>query len=70
MFLGYSLRCDAGYICLTGSHIPNPTDNVIGYVCPVGHYCPEGAVGELECDLGYYSPTTGAGTSEILVCQI
>ena len=58
---GYSLECDAGYICMTGSSVPNPTDNVVGYVCPMGYYCPQGAVIEIPCAPGDYSPSTGLG---------
>lgn len=56
-----SLPCSAGYICLTGSDVPNPTDGVKGYICPVGHYCTEGAVTETPCDRGTYAPSQGLG---------
>lgn len=59
-----SLPCSAGYICLQGSDIPNPADNVKGYICPVGHYCLEGAVKETKCDIGTYGPTEGLGKLE------
>ncbi|XP_062603182.1 uncharacterized protein LOC134264959 [Saccostrea cucullata] len=58
---GVSLPCSAGYICLQGSDISNPADNVKGYICPVGHYCLEGAVKETKCDIGTYGPTEGLG---------
>lgn len=61
LFLGVSLPCSAGYICLQGSDIPNPADNVKGFICPVGHYCLEGAVKETKCDIGTYGPTEGLG---------
>lgn len=61
LFVGVSLPCSAGYICLQGSDIPNPADNVKGYICPVGHYCLEGAVKETKCDIGTYGPTEGLG---------
>ncbi|ESO92001.1 hypothetical protein LOTGIDRAFT_79789, partial [Lottia gigantea] len=40
----FSIPCDAGYICLSGSNVPNPTGGIKGYICPTGHYCPQGAV--------------------------
>ena len=46
---------------MTGSSVPNPTDNVVGYICPLGYYCPQGAVIELPCAPGYYSSSTGLG---------
>ena len=52
---------------MTGSDKANPTDGIIGYVCPVGHYCPEGAVIETTCARGYYSPMTGLGKKQTLV---
>lgn len=61
LFPGVSLPCSAGYICLQGSDISNPADNVKGYICPVGHYCLEGAVKETKCDIGTYGPTEGLG---------
>lgn len=56
---GFSLPCSAGYICLTGSDVPNPTDGVIGYACPAGFYCLEGNVQETPCSRGHYQPQTG-----------
>ncbi|KAH3750553.1 hypothetical protein DPMN_185080 [Dreissena polymorpha] len=54
-----ALRCAAGYICMTGSNVATPTDRVIGYICPVGYYCLEGAVIELACAPGTYQQATG-----------
>ena len=54
---------------MTGSDKANPTDGIIGYVCPVGHYCPEGAVIETTCARGYYSPMTGLGKNKHLCDQ-
>ena len=55
------MPCDAGYICLGGSDVPRPTDNVIGYICPEGHYCLSAAVKETPCEKGYYAPAQGLG---------
>ena len=35
--------CDTGYICLEGSSIRNPQNNLTGYICPKGYYCLSGA---------------------------
>ena len=48
--------------------MPNPTDGIIGYVCPAGHYCLAGAVIETPCDKGTYAPQTGLGRLSLLVC--
>ncbi|CAG2216507.1 unnamed protein product [Mytilus edulis] len=58
---GHSLPCDAGFICMTGSNVASPTDGLIGYICPAGHYCLSGAVTETPCDIGTYAPSTGLG---------
>jgi hypothetical protein len=34
--------CAAGYVCLSGAIIPNPTDGTTGYMCTPGNYCPAG----------------------------
>ena len=37
-------NCASGYICVEGSTDPKPTADENGYECPIGHYCPEGAI--------------------------
>jgi hypothetical protein len=54
--------CTAGYVCSSASTIANPTDDIVGKICPVGHYCPAGTVTEIECPSGSYSPNQGAAT--------
>ncbi len=66
LFVGNSLPCDAGYICTGKSDIPNPTNGIIGYICPIGHFCTSGGVTEQPCDRGTYTPFTGQG--ECLSC--
>ncbi|OAF67357.1 hypothetical protein A3Q56_04909, partial [Intoshia linei] len=39
-------KCYAGYFCLSGSNIPNPTDTVMGGICGLGKYCPIGSSSE------------------------
>lgn len=34
--------CAAGFLCLTGATMPNPTDNRTGSLCPPGIFCQEG----------------------------
>ena len=35
-------KCSSGYVCIGGSSTPNPNDNIHGYICPKGFYCPPG----------------------------
>ncbi|OAF72051.1 hypothetical protein A3Q56_00182 [Intoshia linei] len=58
-------KCAAGYICLTGSYIKAPTDNVIGYACPKGNYCTEGAINPTKCAAGTYADIIGLGACKI-----
>ena len=34
--------CAAGFLCLTGVKVPNPTDNKTGSLCPPGSFCQRG----------------------------
>ena len=54
--------CNAGYYCLTGSSIPNPTDGIVGNICSKGTYCIEGSDDETLCPAGSYNPDTGANS--------
>ena len=60
---GNTLPCDAGYICISGSNTPRPTDDIIGFICPLGHFCVEGAITAQPCHKGYYGPQTALGES-------
>lgn len=52
--------CDAGYLCTGGSFTPQPSPATGGgHICPVGTYCPQGAIAELQCDPGTYNPSVG-----------
>ncbi|CUE73353.1 membrane-associated protein, putative [Bodo saltans] len=55
----FALQCSPGYFCAGGSFTPKPTDGVTGYRCPIGRYCPLGAVTPLECPRGSYNPLVG-----------
>lgn len=46
-------NCSGGYLCIGGSDIPNPNDNIRGVICPIGYYCPPGALEKQKCPKGY-----------------
>mmetsp|Transcript_13452 Transcript_13452/g.20357 ORF Transcript_13452/g.20357 Transcript_13452/m.20357 type:complete len:4776 (+) Transcript_13452:55-14382(+) len=60
-----TLNCDAGYYCIANSTVSNPTDGIVGNVCPTGHYCPEGSGEPIPCPVGTYSGATGAANCTI-----
>ncbi|XP_035696015.1 signal peptide, CUB and EGF-like domain-containing protein 3 isoform X1 [Branchiostoma floridae] len=69
MTTAVSRPCDPGYICFPNSTVPNPTDGIMGYICPVGHFCPTGALEEIPCPIGSYSNLIGlADASECVQC--
>ncbi len=59
-------ECDAGFVCIEGSTVPDPKDGITGDFCPAGSYCTKGcgAPTNLACPLscpdGYYNPITAA----------
>ena len=60
-------ECDAGFVCVSGSTVPDPQDGITGYLCPAGKYCVQGCskFGEvtpcpISCPDGYYNPITAA----------
>ncbi|XP_066292997.1 multiple epidermal growth factor-like domains protein 11 isoform X1 [Branchiostoma lanceolatum] len=61
-----TMPCNPGYICFPNSTVSNPTDGIMGYICPAGYYCPAGALEEIPCPIGSYSSITGA--SECMLC--
>ena len=60
-------NCSGGYLCLTGSTIPTPTDTKQGIICPIGYYCPEGALEKQKCPKGLVIGKEGS--SSIKDCQ-
>jgi len=50
----YNGKCQKGYICLEGSSTSTPSNIKIGYICPKGSYCLEGAYIERKCAPGSY----------------
>ena len=55
----YTDDCSAGYHCISGSWVPNPTDGVKGMLCPVGKYCPAGTETPVDCPAGTFNNRTG-----------
>ncbi|XP_062329421.1 multiple epidermal growth factor-like domains protein 6 [Osmerus eperlanus] len=45
--------CTAGYLCVTGATVPNPTDNRTGSPCPPGWFCLLGLRAG-DCWAGFY----------------
>ena len=54
--------CSAGYLCISGSATPTPTDGVKGSACSVGTYCVAGALSMQNCPAFQYNPYVGQGT--------
>jgi hypothetical protein len=52
------LQCQAGYVCVSGAFQADPTDNVTGYICPAGAYCPTGSAAPSWCSPGYFANST------------
>ncbi|KAM8927608.1 uncharacterized protein RCH25_007839 [Pelodytes ibericus] len=48
------------YVCKDGSSVSCPSDEIHGYQCPAGFYCPRGSTLELPCPPGTFSPLPGA----------
>eukprot|EP01029_Cantina_marsupialis_P004430 TRINITY_DN14448_c0_g1_i4.p1 TRINITY_DN14448_c0_g1~~TRINITY_DN14448_c0_g1_i4.p1 ORF type:complete len:2721 (+),score=1122.55 TRINITY_DN14448_c0_g1_i4:133-8163(+) len=63
-------KCDAGFVCTAGSSVPAPRaengESDMGYICPVGYYCPKGSVAEIGCSPGTYNSLTQQ--SECKIC--
>ena len=53
--LDISKDCSAGFYCIEGSTTPNPTDNIMGSICPTGSYCPSGSKYPVPCKLGFFN---------------
>lgn len=52
-------ECEAGYYCELGATRPNAANETWGYLCPAGHYCPQGTPVPLPCGKGTYQPVEG-----------
>ncbi|GCC23266.1 hypothetical protein chiPu_0001660 [Chiloscyllium punctatum] len=53
---GYTGLCDPGCVCVLGASYPCPADNITGYKCPPGSYCPQGASHGIKCPAGTFGP--------------
>ncbi|KAG8141531.1 hypothetical protein E2320_007142, partial [Naja naja] len=62
--------CSAGYYCMAGASIPTPMKDLLGNICPRGHYCPKRSATPQPCPLGFYSNSTGNTKMEdCLLCR-
>lgn len=58
-------NCSAGFLCVSGSAVPNPAADATGNgPCTAGHFCPAGALAPLPCPSGTFSSTTGLSKAE------
>jgi len=53
------------YVCSGGSSTPTPTDPSEGYLCPPGHYCPEGTEFEKGCPINTFQASFGEANCTI-----
>jgi len=55
-----TFKCDKGFVCKSGSYLPGPIDDIIGYVCPIGKICAEGTTPSTmsNCNAGKYTTFT------------
>ena len=68
---GKEYTCYAGYLCISGSKTPTPTDGSTGEACERGHYCEEGAEESTPCPIGTYNSFEGASTEDsCLPCPV
>lgn len=47
-------KCHAGFYCILGSHLAEPSLSAIGGRCSAGEYCPIGSSAPIGCDPGKY----------------
>ncbi|XP_034557340.1 zonadhesin [Notolabrus celidotus] len=57
--------CAAGFLCLMGATVPNPTDNRTGSLCPPGVFCQQGLRAG-ECWAGFYCSWGSIRADEVL----
>ena len=55
----YTGPCNPGYYCKGGSSTAQPTDGIVGNLCPAGYYCPLRTTDPIGCPNGTYSNATG-----------
>lgn len=62
--------CTAGFWCISGSSVAEPTDGITGKACPEGHYCTTGTPAPTPCPTGTMSNSTGLSNSgQCPACQ-
>lgn len=68
-------NCDAGYFCMSGASVANPTDtdaddkNYSNGPCPVGHFCTSGTLTPTQCSGDKVRTTPGAASdSDCATC--
>ncbi|XP_059812735.1 multiple epidermal growth factor-like domains protein 6 [Hypanus sabinus] len=64
----YSGLCDPGCVCLLRATTSCPSDNITGYLCPPGHYCPQGSGYGIRCPAGTFGPRDGL--SSVMECVL
>ncbi|XP_030258688.1 zonadhesin isoform X7 [Sparus aurata] len=57
--------CAAGFLCLMGATVPNPTDNRTGSLCPPGVFCRQGQRAG-DCLAGFYCDWGSSRADEAL----
>ncbi|XP_013387786.1 multiple epidermal growth factor-like domains protein 11 [Lingula anatina] len=64
-------ECTAGHYCELGATAASPRNETWGYLCPVGHYCPQGIPTPTPCPQGTYQPSADgkANVTDCLACD-
>ncbi|XP_075046430.1 uncharacterized protein LOC142107145 [Mixophyes fleayi] len=63
-------ECSEGYYCVHSVQTSTPNQGMLGDLCPLGHYCPNGSAVPHPCPAGYYSNTSGnVGPEACVVCE-
>lgn len=57
-----TLSCNAGYYCPLGTNVTSPEQ----FICPFGHFCPQGSPWPIGCQSGTYQ--NSVGKDECIVC--
>ncbi|XP_074536526.1 uncharacterized protein LOC141798463 [Halichoeres trimaculatus] len=57
--------CAAGFLCLMGATVPNPTDNRTGSLCPPGVFCQQGLRAG-DCWAGFHCSWGSSRPDEVL----
>ena len=60
--------CTQGYLCISGSTTPTPSDGTKGKRCDPGYYCLQGATSQIQWPAGSYEPRDGTYSSSCQTC--